>query len=157
MADAEVDKLAVWEKLIRVWATRLLRDPGWMIRVRWGDDLPAKVDAETDTEWVNYRMATVTIPRGAEPSRRVACHEVVHILVADLTWAGVSVAERILGKGIDASLRVGIAWVQDVEERVVEVLTRAFLAAYYTDDHSAAGMPEMDMREGDDERLVVTE
>ena len=122
-------RLKVWAGLVGKWARRILCDPGWVITVKW--DSEVETTAEADTDRAEYREGSVRLRPDTEPDNRIACHEVLHIALAGMSWTGPLAMEEVAA-GVGAS--VFSTWQQQAEEACVEGLTRAFVLAYAEQD-----------------------
>ena len=119
-----------WQSLVRKWQRRILRDPGWEIEMV---AVPAKQGRalSVETKDYQYRKAQIIYPHDSQPDNAVACHEVIHIALAGLS-ATATVATRVLGG--DTHTKLAEEWIVSEEERAVETLTRALVAAYAEED-----------------------
>ena len=145
-----LDYFIEWVRLFTKWAQRLLGDPGWYITIQWSDEIEEGCTAEASVERVEYREATILIRRDAPPDNRVACHEIVHLVIAPFAWVGTLAFTEV---GVPKAESLFSTWVQQAEESAVDALTRAFLLAYTTEDK---GEPSVWSEELTNGRCIVT-
>ena len=117
-----------WDGLIQKWVKRVLipHEPGWVVSVKASEELKGtQYSAVTQQDQYVYRHAIVEYNPEAAPQNDIACHEVVHMLLAPLTLA----CERGAG-AFGTAGKVLDEWRSDAEERTCEAITCALLKAY---------------------------
>ena len=120
-----------WGSLIAKWQKRILRDPGWKIRIDEDVEIEEPATAIVVTDRFVYREAAIKLRPKLPPDNRIACHEVCHIAVAALCWSARNAVEETADT-VETQLLVE-AWLLQSEEVTAELLTRAFLVAYGED------------------------
>ena len=119
--------IAGWTALFEKWGGRILQDPGWRFFVEEDAAVELPCTINLDMSRYEYREAHFTIRPGAVPDERIACHEIVHVALASLSWP----ATLALGNVVDGvGYAVADAWLTNAEEITTDNLSRAFVAAY---------------------------
>lgn len=105
------------------WAVRLLLDPGWKVDITPDPELsaPACVTTQHVVREVHIRYRA-----GEEVRDKVACHELVHVLLSRLREAAFSVAEHLPAE----QQALAMQWLSAAEEETADSITRVFLEAY---------------------------
>lgn len=114
-----------WEKCILKWVKRLLKDPYWKVTVAASAELEYPYSCQAYTDNYMYRRAKIEYREDAPVDNAIACHEVVHLMLAPM---GEILRQGSLKAG--AGGKVLSEWGRQAEEIVCDAIAYAILDAY---------------------------